>query len=160
MGKYRGLDTDEGWIRRELAAVKRDLTEQAAARRLVFQSAVAQGSTALAALPATWTSYLPQTVTPPAGYLYATVLVRAGVTVTTPPASGITTVHVRPVVAGTVGPEQAHGIGPAGGSPAWSALCARFALTGPFTLALSAYGEGTAAGVTVQLDAAITYTRG
>lgn len=160
MGKFRGLDTDEGWIRRELAGIKRDQTEQAAARRLVVATTNVQGSAPVATLPATWTSYLTQTVTPPAGYLFATVLVHAGVTFTTPPAAGTTTVHVRPVVAGAVGPEQTVRLDPTGGSPVWSALAARLALSGPFTLALSAYAEGTAAGVLVQLDAVITYTRG
>lgn len=74
MGKFRGLDGEEGWIQRRFVNIERDLTELAAARRLVTSSAWRQVITTTPFPDGNfYTDYNLQNVPVPTGFTFATV---------------------------------------------------------------------------------------
>jgi hypothetical protein len=167
MGKYRGLDLEEGWIRRELTELKRAIQEQAAARRLGLQSEVRQVNLDPLALTSAWTGYGHTQVTPPDGYNVALVQMLATAGVSWANNTG-GNVGVQPVAGGVAGIGQsdgraANGIGGGAGLSVTTSLAARLTVTPgvPFTIYVNAYAnDGYTAGTgNARFSATIIYTR-
>lgn len=167
MGKYRGLDTEEGWIRRELAEIKRELAEQAAARRLGLVSEVRQVDVTPAALTNAYAEYGITAVTPPIGYNVALVQMFAIASASYPNNVGAN-IGVQPR-AGSVFGNAASNSRPGnavGGGPALAittGLAAKLIVVGgvPFNLRAAAYTDGAydAGTANVRFSATIIYTR-
>jgi hypothetical protein len=167
MGKFRGLDTDEGWIRRELSELRRMVTEQAAARRLGLQSQTVQVSLDPLALTTAYTDYGATNVTPPAGYNVALVQMFATAGVSFPGTAGTGgNVGVQPKAGAVSGIGQSQGGGAPGagaGCSAYASLAARLSVTPgvPFALRAAAYANGSWVAGTgnVRFSATIIWTR-
>lgn len=167
MGKYRGLDTEEGWVRRELTEIKRALAELAAARRLGLQSEVRQVNLDPLGLTSSWTAYGHTNVTPPDGYNVALVQMLATAGVSWANNTG-GNVGVQPVAGGVAGIGQsdgraANGIGGGAGLSVTTSLAARLSVTPgvPFQIYVNAYAnDGYTAGTgNARFSATIIYTR-
>lgn len=165
MGKYRGLDLEEGWIQRRFVALERALAEASAARRLGLQSEVRQVNLDPVALTDTWVNYGAVAVTPPDGYNVALVqmLATAGVSFG---GGGGGNVGVQPKAGGVSGIGQSQGGGGTGagaGCSITSGLAARLSVEPgvPFTIQTGAYANGPwlAGTGNVRFSATIIYTR-
>lgn len=167
MSKFRGLDLEEGWIRRELTDLKRAIQEQAAARRLGLQSTVVQVSLDPVALTTAWTDYGHTDVIPPDGYNVALVQMMATAGVSFPGTTGTGgNVGVQPKAGAISGIGQSQGGGAPGAGAGCSvpgSLAARLTVTPgvPFTLRAAAYANGswTPGTGNVRFSATIIYTR-
>lgn len=165
MGKYRGLDTEEGWIVRKLTELDRRLTELSAARRLGLQSEVRQVAVEPASLTGAWTDYGAVDVVPPAGYNVALVQMTATTGVSFDGTGG-GNVGVQPKAGSAVGVGQSQGGGGSGagaGCSVTGSLAARLSVTPgvPFSLRAGAYANGpwVAGSANVRFSATIIYTR-
>lgn len=165
MGKYRGLDTDPGWIMRKLTELDRRLTELAAARRLGLQSEVRQVNVDPASLTDTWTDYGAVDVTPPDGYNVALVQMLATTGVSFSGAGG-GNVGVQPKAGSVSGIGQSQGGGGTGagaGCSVTGSLAARLSVTPgvPFSIRAAAYANGpwVAGTGNVRFSVTIIYTR-
>lgn len=165
-GKFRGIDLEEGWMRRELADVKRDLAELAAARRLGLQSVVVQVNLDPLAIATAWTDYGVTAITPPVGYNVALIQMLATAGVSWPSTAG-GNVGVQPCAGAASGVGQSQGGSGASGHGAGCSvtgiLTAKLAVVGgtPFNLFVRSYAN---AGYTVntgnvRYGASIIYTR-
>lgn len=167
MGKYRGLDTEEGWIQRRFTALERSLAEMSAARRLGLVSEVVQVNLDPLALTTGWTDYGATNVTPPDGYNVALVqmIATAGVSFPGTPGTG-GNVGVQPkagIVSGIGQSQGGGGSGAGAGCSVPGSLAARLSVTPgvPFTLRAAAYANGgwTPGTGNVRFSATIVYTR-
>lgn len=167
MGKFRGLDEDEGWIRRALADLQRQIAEQAAARRLGLQSDVKQYNLDPATLPASWGDMGNLvSVTPPDGYNVALVQMVATAGASYPDNVGCN-IGVQPRAGGV------NGIGQSTSRPSNSVGFPAISITAggafklavtpgvPFILGANAYATAgyNANTGNVRLSATIIYTR-
>lgn len=145
MGRYRGLDAEEGWIQRRLAAIERTLTEQAAARRLVVATSFLQGDVNSTDLPTGFTEYLLSPFFVPAGYTSAivNVFVSAGTTALGAAADSAN-VGVQPRINGFGGPALSNGRSGPGALSVNSGFAKKVSVTGGLTVSLYAYSAGTA----------------
>lgn len=168
MSGFRGLDDDEGWIRREIAKLRRELQEMSAARRLVIATAWAQNDSPDLNLTTGFTRYLDTPVTVPAGYTRAIVQMFASAGVTYDGASnGNIGIQARATgSAGTVaGPALSNGKTGGGAISVNTGLATRVAVTPgtPLMLHTFAYADGaTPVDLTgnVHLSATVIFTRG
>lgn len=166
-GRFRGLDTEEGWIRRKFAELERMIVEQASARRLGLKSDMIQVNLDPLALTTAWTDYGTTLVTPPEGYNVAIVSMLATAGVSFPGTAGTGgNVGVQPKAGPVSGIGQSQGGGAPGagaGCSVTGSLAARFAVTPgvPFTLRAGAYANGswTPGTGNVRFSATIIYTR-
>lgn len=148
MGKYRGLDVEEGWQQRRFAAIERALAEQAPAPRLVIATDFRQADLPNVELTPAWTSYLTQTIQVPLGYTSAIVqlVVSSGTTISGDISSANNgNIGVQPWVAGFAGAGLSQGKIGGGAVSVMSAMAIRIAVTpgGTFTLWANAYTNGT-----------------
>lgn len=149
MARIRHTDTDEGWINRELAKLRREIREQAAAKRLPNASGsiwVDRLTVDLAndSWPSdtTWRTYAEGSVTVPAGFtqLSYALFVAAGATF---PGAGM--VGVQPRVNGaTTGPSISSGVPGASPCSVTSFVGDQIAVTpgDVLTFGLRAYASG------------------
>lgn len=168
MGKFRGLDDEEGWIQRRFAALDRALQELAAARRLGLQSEVRQFTLDPAAIDTsnTWTTIATVPVTPPDGYNVALVQMVATAGVSWPLNVG-GNVSVLPRVGSTTGIGQSQGgagdNGHGAGCSVTGSLAARIAVTPGVPFNLSVLATSTPGWTpntgNVRFSATILYTR-
>lgn len=167
MGKYRGLDTEEGWIRRELTELRRAVAEQAAARRLGLQSEVRQVNVDPAGLTNAYTEFGAVSVTPPSGYNVALVqmIATAGVSVGNNVGGNI---GVQPRAGSVFGIAQSdgwpsNGTGGGAGRSVTIGLAAKLSVTPgvAFSLRAAAYCDAAYNANTgnVRFSATIIYTR-
>lgn len=167
MSRFRGLDTEEGWITRRFVALERALAELAAARRLGLQSEVRQVSVDPAGITASYTEFGAVNVTPPDGYNVALVqmIATAGVSVGNNIGGNI---GVQPRAGSVFGIAQSdgwpgNGTGGGAGRSVSVGLAAKLAVTPgvAFSLRAAAYCDAayTANTGNVRFSATIIYTR-
>lgn len=165
MGKYRGLDTEPGWIQRRLKDLDRRLDELSAARRLVVATDFKQADLNSVNLTASFATYIPVTVTVPTGYTHAIVQVSvsAGSTVSGDlSAANWGNIGVQPVVAGFGGPALSQGKTGGGAMSINSSMSIKVAVSGSFQIYASAYASasGLVAGSgNVHLSATVLFIR-
>lgn len=166
MGKYRGLDTEPGWIQRRLIKLERDLAELAAARRLVVATDFRQADLDSTNLTSGWASYVTQTIPVPVGYTHAIVQmsVSAGSTVTGDlSASNWGNIGAQPIVAGVAGPALSQGKVGGGAMSIGSSMSVKVAVPGDdFQIWANAYAQasGLVAGSgNVHLSATVLFIR-
>lgn len=166
MGKFRGLDGDEGWINRKLADLQRQITEQAGARRLVIATSFVQADLNSTDLPddAYATDFLAGPVMVPEGFTFAvvTIFASAGTTFT---GTGAGNVGVRPWAGSVAGPAIATGKTGGGAISVNSTLATRIPVTpgGSFIIKANALANGNprnAGSGNVHISASILFVRG
>lgn len=164
MGKYRGLDTEQGWIQRRFAALERALDEERAARRLVIATAQVQTDLNSMDLASGFTTYALTHVDVPVGYAYALIQASANVgTSLSGTTAGNTGCQI--VVAGNPGPSMSQGKTGGGAVSAATAMSIKIPVIPGigFDIWVSAYANGgpsTAGTGNVHLSATVIFTRG
>jgi hypothetical protein len=167
MGRFRGLDLEEGWIQRRFNELERALGELRAARKFGLLSEVLQVNLEPVALTTVYTEYGHTDVTPPEGYNVALVQMIATAGVSFPGTAGTGgNVGVQPRAGDVLGVAQSQGGGAPGAGAGCSvpgSLAARLSVTPgvPFTLRAAAYANGswTPGTGNVRFSATIIYTR-
>lgn len=167
MGKYRGLDLDEGWVQRRFVELEREIAELRAAKKFSLISEVRQVNVDPAALTNSYIEYGSINVTPPGGYNVALVQMLATAGVSWANNTG-GNVGVQPRAGSVFGIAQAdgraaNGIGGGAGLSVTTSLAARLTVVPgvPFALRAAAYADpGYNANTgNVRFSATIIYTR-